>query len=380
MRTPSPSRKAAENKEGAAQLIKFLSSQQIAYEEAARGSLPVRDDVWKLVIEDAGKSAVPLDKTRLELAQQQVTEDFFTPPLFADWISFTNLWYPALQGIILGDTTVEEGLNTAVEDTRKLMDEAGYYTAGELQQTLEKPAVAAPTGEAQYAGLDKDLTGQTIRMANIGGSPYETMYDQIKLFEEKTGAKVETVFLGDGFQIDRYLKDNYASGTVDFDVAWNHTSFMSQYTPFVEDLNQYFTPEELAAFSPAIIKAATIDGALQLIPRHVDISSLHYRTDLFGDADLQAKFEAKYGYPLAPPETIAQMKDMAEFFVDEGVVQYGTQFAGKEEALAGRFYELLVANGGNYFDDKLRADLQLGCRQDDRPVDEGPLRCGCDPQ
>ena len=127
-------------------------------------------------------------------------------------------------------------------------------------------AMMGPDGRASYAGLDKDLTGQTIRMANIGGSPYETMYDQIKLFEEKTGAKVETVFLGDGFQIDRYLKDNYASGTVDFDVAWNHTSFMSQYTPFVEDLNQYFTPEELAAFSPAIIQAATIDGALAVDP------------------------------------------------------------------------------------------------------------------
>ena len=112
--------------------------------------------MWKLVIEDAGKSAVPLDKTRLELAQQQVSEDFFTPPLFADWISFTNLWYPALQGIILGDTTVEDGLNTAVEDARKLMDEAGYYAAGESQQTLEKPAAAAPSGEDQYAGLDKD--------------------------------------------------------------------------------------------------------------------------------------------------------------------------------------------------------------------------------
>ena len=56
-----------------------------------------------------------------------------------------------------------------------------------------------PDGRASYAGLDKDLTGQTIRMANIGGQPYEAMYDSIKLFEEKTGAKVEIVFLGDGF-------------------------------------------------------------------------------------------------------------------------------------------------------------------------------------
>ena len=343
--------KAAQNKEAAAQLVKFLSSQQVAYDEGKLGLLPVRDDVWKLVIEDASASGVPLDKSRLEMAQLQISEDFFTPPLFADWISFTNLWYPLLQSIILGDVSVEDGLNDAVEQTRQLMEDAGYYSAGASQETLEKPAVAAPAAEPQAAGLDKDLSGVTIRMANIGGAPYEAMYESIKEFEEATGATVEIVFLGDGFQIDRYLKQNYAADTVDFDVAWNHTSFMSQYTAFVEDLNQYFTPEELAAFSPAIIEAATIDGALQLIPRHADISAMHYRTDLFGDADLQAKFEAEYGYPLAPPETIEQMQQMGQFFVDQGAIEYGTQFAGKEEALAGRFYELLVANGGNYFDD-----------------------------
>ena len=89
-----------------------------------------------------------------------------------------------------------------------------------------------------------------------------------------------------------------------------------------------------------------------MIPRHADISGMHYRTDLFGDADLQAKFEAEYGYPLAPPETLEQMYEMSEFFVGEEAVAYGTVFAGKEEALAGRFYEVLVSNGGNYFDDE----------------------------
>jgi multiple sugar transport system substrate-binding protein len=210
---------------------------------------------------------------------------------------------------------------------------------------------AAQDGEPQYAGLDQDLSGVTIRVATIGGAPYEAMYDSISMFEEATGADVEIVFLGDGFEIDRYLKTNYAAGTVDFDVAWNHTSFMSQYTDFVLPLNDYFSEEELAPFSDAIVASATIDGALQLIPRHADISALHYRTDLFGDADLQAQFEAEYGYPLAPPTTIDQMTDMATFFVNAGAVQYGTQFAGKEEALSGRFYELLVANGGNYFDE-----------------------------
>jgi multiple sugar transport system substrate-binding protein len=226
--------------------------------------------------------------------------------------------------------------------------------AAALAVTALGASAAVAQDEPAYAGLDKDLSGTTIKMAAIGGGSYEAMYDSISMFEEETGADVEIVFLGDGFEIDRYLKTNYAAGTVDFDVAWNHTSFMSQFTNFVEPLQDYFSEEELAAFSPSIIEAATIDGNLQLIPRHADISALYYRTDLYGDADLQAKFEEQYGYPLAVPETLDQMYDHAEFFVGEGVIAFGTQFAGKEEAVAGRFYELLFANGGDYFD----ADLQ----------------------
>ena len=349
--------KASENKEAAVQLVKFLTSKDVSYEEGKLGLLPVRDDVWELVIADAAESDVELDKVRLEVAQTQIAEDFFTPPLFADWISFTDTWYPTLQGIILGDTSVEDGLAKGVADTAQLLTDLGYEN--EQLAVLTSPDLGAGseetevTGEAMTAGLDKDLSGITLRAALIGGQPYEAMYDSISQFEEATGATVEIIFLGDGFEIDRYLKTNYATDTVDFDVAWNHTSFMSQFTNFVEPLQNWFSEEELAAFSPAIIEAATIDGDLQLIPRHADISGMHYRTDLFEDPDLQAAFESAYGYPLAPPETLDQMYDMAEFFVDEDVVQYGTQFAGKEEALAGRFYEVLVANGGNYFDQNL---------------------------
>jgi multiple sugar transport system substrate-binding protein len=345
---------ASPNKEAAVQLIKFFTSQDVSYEEGKLGLLPVRDDVWDMVIADASTSDVALDAGRLEVAQQQISEDFFTPPLFADWISFTDLWYPTLQAIMLGDTSVEDGVNKGVADTAQMLTDLGYEN--EELAVMTNPDIGAgsdeveATGEAQLAGLDQDLSGVTIRMATIGGQPYEAMYDSISVFEMETGASVEIVFLGDGFEIDRYLKTNYAAGTEDYDVAWNHTSFMAQYTNFVEPLQDWFSEEELAAFSPAIIEAATIDGDLQLIPRHADISGMHYRTDLFEDTDLQAAFEGEYGYPLAPPATLEEMYDMAEFFVGQDAIQYGTQFAGKEEALAGRFYEVLVANGGNYFD------------------------------
>jgi multiple sugar transport system substrate-binding protein len=233
----------------------------------------------------------------------------------------------------------------AVRRGLSLTAAAGLATAALVTAPVQaqdaSPAASSATPRGTYAGLDKDLSGVTIKMATIGGQPYEAMYASLPIFEEATGAKVEIVFLGDGFQIDRYLKTNYASGTVDFDVAWNHTSFMAQYVDFVEPLQSYFTADELAAFSPSIIAAATIDGNLQLIPRHADISALHYRTDLFGD-------------DLPVPTTLQELYDDSVKLVGEGKVKYGTQFAGKEEALSGRFYEVLFANGGDYFD----ADMQ----------------------
>jgi multiple sugar transport system substrate-binding protein len=205
--------------------------------------------------------------------------------------------------------------------------------------------------DPQYAGLDKDLSGINIRMATIGGGQYEAMYDSIKMFEEQTGATVEIVALLDGFAIDQKLKTDFATNAVDYDVSWNHTSFTAQYTDFLLPLNDYFSEEELAQFSPAIIEAATIDGNLYLIPRHADVSALHYRTDLYENADIAAAYKAETGEDLAVPTTLEQLDKQARFFVANGHIKYGYGLAGKEEALTGRFYELLFASGGALFDD-----------------------------
>ncbi len=206
--------------------------------------------------------------------------------------------------------------------------------------------------DPQYAGLDKDLTGVTLRMATIGGGQYEAMYDSIKMFEEKTGAKVEIVALLDGFAIDQKLKTDFATNAVDYDVAWDHTSFMAQYVDFLHPLNDYFSEADLAQFSPAIISAATIEGNLYLIPRHADVSALHYRADLYNSAEIAAAYKTETGSDLAVPTTLSELDTQARFFVKNGHVKYGYGLAGKEEALTGRFYELLFASGGALFDDK----------------------------
>ena len=45
------------------------------------------------------------------------------------------------------------------------------------------------------------------------------------------------------------------------------------------------------------------------------------------------------------------MKDQAIFFSNPPNF-YGTEYAGKEEAINGRFYEMVVAEGGEYLDSK----------------------------
>jgi len=203
----------------------------------------------------------------------------------------------------------------------------------------------------QYAGLDNDLSGITIKMAAIGGGQYEVMYEAISVFEEATGATVEIIALLDGFAIDQKLKVDFATGAADYDVAWDHTSFVAQYTPFLLPLQDFFSDAELAAFSPAILDAATIDGNLYLIPRHADISPIHYRQDLYSDEAIAAAYMEATGAALAVPSTLEEIDQQARFFVDNGHSTFGYTLAGKEEALTGRFYEMLFASGGALFDE-----------------------------
>lgn len=62
-------------------------------------------------------------------------------------------------------------------------------------------------------------------------------------------------------------------------------------------------------------------GKYYAYPTEGDANGFAYRKDLFENPDEMAAFEAKYGYPLAVPETWVQLRDIAEFFTrpDDGL-------------------------------------------------------------
>ncbi|MES0885211.1 extracellular solute-binding protein [Roseibium sp. SCP14] len=188
----------------------------------------------------------------------------------------------------------------------------------------------------------------------IGGQQYEGLYGRIADWEAATGAKVNIISKKSHFEIDKEVKSDMAAGTTSWCVGSNHSSFAPQYEGLYVDLADFVPAEEIAEFVPGNIKASTVGGDLLMLPRaQFDVSVLYYLKSNYEDPEKAKAFEVKYGYPLAAPETWEQVKDQAIFFANPPNF-YGTQYAGKDEAIVGRFYEMLVAEGGQYLGDDLR--------------------------
>lgn len=196
----------------------------------------------------------------------------------------------------------------------------------------------------------KPFAGTVLNCAMVSGGDYDALYQKIAYFEKQTGIKVNITFSSNSFELDRRLKMDFAAKTDNYDVIWNHTSFFTQYIKYIEPLDSYFSSEDLRDFLPGLLDACRKDGQLWMIPRHADISCLYYRTDLFNDPDEKAAFMEQYGRELTVPETWDEFAEVAAFFSRPPDL-YGTQFAGAEEALTGRFYEVLFSNGGEFLDE-----------------------------
>lgn len=208
---------------------------------------------------------------------------------------------------------------------------------------MSSGAIAA---DMDYGNFD----GYTLRVKLIGGAQYEPLYAEIAKWEEMTGATVDVLSRKNHFELDREIKQDIAAGTLDWCVGSNHTSFAPQYGSIYVDLNGVVDADVISEFQELAIANSTVDGRLVQLPRHSDISNLYYLKSKYEDQANKDSFKAEHGYDLMPPETWEQFKDHAIFFADAPTF-YGTQYVGKDEAIVGRFYELLVANGGALFDE-----------------------------
>ena len=121
-----------------------------------------------------------------------------------------------------------------------------------------------------------------------------------------------------------------------FDIAALDAIWLSAFADGVAPLDDLFTDDVKSDLFPGLVTEAQVGGKYVGMPIFTNSEILYYRTDLFGDRQNKADFEAKYGYPLAPPTTWEEYTDVAEFFTrdtdgDGQIDLYGTDVKGAVE-------------------------------------------------
>ncbi|NRP90548.1 carbohydrate ABC transporter substrate-binding protein, CUT1 family [Rhizobium mongolense subsp. loessense] len=132
-------------------------------------------------------------------------------------------------------------------------------------------------------------------------------------FTAETGIKVKFTVVPYQGVFDKFSAE-IASGSSAFDVVTIDVVWNAKFAGHVEDLSALFTDAVRADLAPALLADAKVGDKLIGMPAWANAEIVFYRKDLFDKVEEKEAFQAKYGYPLAPPKTWQQWRDIAKFF------------------------------------------------------------------
>ncbi len=201
--------------------------------------------------------------------------------------------------------------------------------AAEAPAATEEPAAEAPAATeepaAEAPAAEGGVTELTILWAQW--DPADYLQEIGNMYEAETGIKINVVQEPWGSFGDLFFTEMSAQGT-SYDMVVGDSQWLGQATTegHYLDLTEFLTSNGIdKTVTPATLtyygEYPTGSGTYWAYPTEGDANGWAYRKDLFENPDEMAAFEEKYGYPLAPPKTYAELKDVAEFFTrpDDGL-------------------------------------------------------------
>jgi len=202
-----------------------------------------------------------------------------------------------------------------------------------------------------------DLKGATISVLAVQDPFFEPLQKAIPEFEERTGAKIKL----EGVQYDA-LRNKFVldatGGAGQYDVITIDNMWTGEFAEgnFVIPLDRYLENDgeevNLQDFPDPVVQTYQWNNQTYGIPFSPYSKMFIYRRDLWEDPANQKRFDAEYGYELAPPKTWDQFRDMAEFFTQDsdGQPNYGVAFNGKRGAsIVHHFFAYSNNYGGEFF-------------------------------
>ncbi len=179
-----------------------------------------------------------------------------------------------------------------------------------------------------WAEAGAPYAGTTIRGVSESTPPSNYVADVLAAqFTEYTGINVEFETTSWDQMYSKAINDMEANtGIYDFvyieqDIIYSYLAqdYLVNLTQFAADnMDLAAADYDESAFTSFADYFKNADGDLFGVPMEAFVKVYLYRKDLFENADIQAAFEAEYGYPLAPAETFEQYADNAAFFTAYG--------------------------------------------------------------
>ena len=185
------------------------------------------------------------------------------------------------------------------------------------------------------------------------------------MWEKATGIKVKVVEVATAEMFTKIMQD-YRSGAGAYDALNVIPAWMPDLADAgaLEDLDPYVDKygyrDELQKIAPTFRdNQMTHRGKIYGFPDDGDVFVMYYRKDLFGDAQNQADFKAKYGRDLAVPTTWKDFDDVGQFFTDKLQPNtYGAAFFRQPPYAMYMFQERFRNEGGKFFDaDTMKATI-----------------------
>lgn len=198
-------------------------------------------------------------------------------------------------------------------------------------------------------------SGNTIRLL----THYKNEIDAVKgAFEESTGITVEVDSIAWDEVVDTY-EVILSSGSSEYDVLVVDGPNTAAYQArgYLAPLTAYFTPEEISAFSPALVAQGTVDGAFYSAPLGDSSTTLFYNTQLLEEAGIEWDWSQYDGENRITWEDVIEIAKKAQAALDPDGVKNITGVEFGQVSMAYMMNTLANSLGGaNINDDATSVD------------------------
>src|SRR5512134_3941099 len=234
--------------------------------------------------------------------------------------------------------------------------------APQPKSTEAAPVETAAPGEPASTAAPGESAVKELTILWAEWDPANYLQEIGNLYEKETGIKVNVVQEPWGSFYD-LMASQWAAKSDTYDMVVGDSQWIGQGATqgHYVDLTEFMTSNGIhESVTEATLKYygeyPVGSGTYWAYPTEGDAVGWAYRKDLFEDPKEMADFKAKYGYDLKPPETWAQLRDIAEFFTrpDNPVngVKYGVGVYTQKDydGMIMGYENVMFSYGADWFD------------------------------